>query len=89
MKKDLYSPKRAAIVVTIALLASGVFVMSFLVGCATPDYSVLTIAEHTDDDISAAVTGANPDTRDSIASGKSGPIDPPAEISGGGRSRCK
>ena len=93
MQKDLCSPKRAAIVVTIALIVSGVFVMTFLAGCATPDYSVLTIAEHPDDDISAAVTGGNRDTRDSSGGGTDSTIEPSDEISGGGgnvgKSRCK
>ena len=95
MQKDLYSPKRAAIVVTIALLVSGVFVMAFLAGCATPDYTVVTIAEHPDDDISAAVTGGNRDRSDSSGGGSGSTIEPSDEIGGGGsggsggKSRCK
>jgi len=93
MRKDLYSPKRAAIVVTIALLVSGVFVVTFLAGCATPDYSLVNVAEHPDNNNSAAVTGGDRDTRDSIGRGNIGSIEPSGEISGGvdkgGKPGCK
>ena len=81
MKKDLYSPKRAAKGVTIGLLVFGVFVMAFLAGCATPDYTVVTVAEHPDNPGSAAVAVGDLDT--------SGSIDPPGGNDGSGRAQCK
>lgn len=87
MKKDSYFPGIAAIVVTIALLVSGVFVMAFLAGCATP-YTV-TIAEHPENNSTIAVTGAGRNTNNSIGGVKGDSIDPSGEISGRARSKCK
>ena len=93
MKKNLHSPKRTAIMMTIALLVSGVFAAAFLTGCAAPDYSLINIAEHPDDNNSTTVTGGNRDAKDSIGKDDSDLIEPSGGISGeagkGGKPGCE